>query len=94
MIEARTVRMHNYNLKCTATLQDNGAFEPSLVIVNCDWPHRPRVIAVRRGAHGSALGAIESAQLQGEEWVCNYGFPPKDHALTLAVIPLAAVVER
>lgn len=86
LIETRTIRLANYELLCSASLCDNGRFEPSLVIVKCDWPRRPRVIAVRRGEHASAHGAIEAAQQQGQEWVANYGFTPRGAATDEAAL--------
>ncbi|CAD5367015.1 conserved hypothetical protein [Rubrivivax sp. A210] len=73
MIDTQTFRLKDYELICSAVARDNGCFEPVLVIAKQAWPSRPRMIAVRCGAHPSAAVAIESAHAQGLEWVANFG---------------------
>jgi hypothetical protein len=73
MIATQVFRCKDYELACSAEAGGLGRFEPALVISSNIWPSRPRTIAVRRGAHSTADGAIESAHAQGIEWVTNFG---------------------
>jgi hypothetical protein len=73
MTLTRTFRLEAYELTCGARATDRGRFEPTLVISRHGWPSRPRTIAVRCGAHASAEVAIESARMQGVEWVKDFG---------------------
>jgi hypothetical protein len=73
MSETQIFRHQNYELACSAQVNDRGKFEPALVISKHTWPSRPRIIAVQRGSYPTADVAIESARAQGIEWVMNYG---------------------
>ncbi|NRF67330.1 hypothetical protein HLB44_10070 [Aquincola sp. S2] len=73
MIATQTFRHKDYELTCGARASDNGKFEPTLVVARQVWPSRPRTIAVSRGGHPTPDTAIESARIQGVEWVSNFG---------------------
>lgn len=73
MIETQTFRHKDYELKCSARVTDDGRFEGILIVAKQTWPSRPRTIAMRPGAHKSAEVAIQSAFVQGVEWVTNFG---------------------
>ncbi len=73
MIATQIFRVKDYDLACSAKVSDSGKFEPALIISKNGWPSRPRTIDVRRGGYLTAEDAIESARVQGIEWVANYG---------------------
>ena len=59
MISTQIYRLKDYDLACSAQTCDGGKFEPSLVISRHIWASRPRMIAMRRGAHLTAHAVIE-----------------------------------
>ena len=90
LVSTQIYRLKDYDLACSAQTCDGGKFEPSLVISRHIWASRPRMIAMRRGAHLTAHAAIESASVQGVEWVTNYGrrlLAPERSSSNLSVAP-------
>ena len=73
MSGTETIRFKDYNLICGARADDQGTFAPTLVVARCAWPSRPRVIAMVRGTYATEASAIESARLQGVQWVTDFG---------------------
>jgi hypothetical protein len=73
MSSTQVFRLRDYELVCSSRPVDGGRFEPTLVIARNAWPGRPRIIAVRRGDFPDESDAINSAHLQGIEWIENFG---------------------
>ncbi len=73
MTSPHSFKHKDYELHCSAKALDSGKFAPVLVVAKQAWPSRPRTIAVRDDDHATADGAIESAHVQGIEWIRNYG---------------------
>lgn len=73
MHDNATTAHGDYELHCTATVDDAGRYVPSIVVSRQQWPKRPRIIAVQRGTYESEATALEAARAQGIEWIKNYG---------------------
>ncbi len=73
MIATKVFRHGNYELRCSASATDSGAYMPVVVVSKQVWPTRPRVVAVRRGSYATEETAIAAALMQGTEWIVNYG---------------------
>ena len=73
MSGTETTRFKDYDLICGATAMDQGTFAPTLVIARRVWPTRPRVIAMVRATFATEAIAIESARMQGVQWVADFG---------------------
>jgi hypothetical protein len=67
------VSFKDYDLLCGARTADQGMFAPTLVVSRRTWPSRPRVIAMTRGSFATEAIAIESARVQGIQWVTDFG---------------------
>lgn len=73
-MQAGTITAHGeYELQCTATVDDAGRYVPAIVVSRQQWPKRPRTIAVARGSFETEAQAVEAAHVQGLEWIKNYG---------------------
>jgi len=68
-----TVSFRDYDLLCGARATERGMFAPTLVVSRRTWPSRPRVIAMSRGNFATEADAIESARVQGVQWVTDFG---------------------
>ena len=73
MAASETVICKDYDLICGARPADHGMFAPTLVVSRRTWPSRPRVIALARGHFATELIAIDSARVQGVQWVSDFG---------------------
>ena len=73
MATTQTFRHKAYELVCSANQLDSGKFAPTLIVSKQAWPSRPRTIAVRGDECPTEDSAINSAYVQGIEWVQNYG---------------------
>ena len=67
------VSFKDYDLLCGARAAEKGMFAPTLVVSRRTWPSRPRVIAMTRGSFATEAIAIESARVQGVQWVMDFG---------------------
>jgi hypothetical protein len=72
MNATETVSFRDYDLLCGARAAE-GMFVPTLVVSRRTWPSRPRVIAMSRGSFATEADAIDSARLQGVQWVTDFG---------------------
>jgi hypothetical protein len=73
MAATRIFHHQDYELLCSAKVDDSGKFVPALVVSKQVWPTRPRVIAMQRGSYPTEETAIDAAYSQGVEWVLNFG---------------------
>ena len=73
MTGAKTVTFGDYDLHCGARQVGAGMFAATLVVSRRRWPSRPRVIAMARGSFATEGDAIDSARLQGMQWVTDFG---------------------
>ena len=69
----KTFQHENYELLCGARALDSGRFVPTLVISRQSWPSRPRMISMHSDGYPTTEDAINSAHVQGVDWVRNYG---------------------
>jgi hypothetical protein len=68
-----TVVFGDYDLLCGAREVGGGMFAATLVVSRRRWPSRPRVIAMAPGSFATQADAIDSARLQGVQWVKDFG---------------------
>ena len=73
MQTTRIVRHHDYEMTCSAIVQDSGRFVPGLTVCKQVWPTRPRTIEMRRGDFTTEETALDAAQSQGIDWIRDYG---------------------
>lgn len=73
MDATKTFQHEKYELLCGAKALDSGQFVPTLVISRQSWPSRPRMISMQKDGYPTTDGAIDSAHVQGVDWVRNYG---------------------
>ena len=73
MTETETVNFGDYELRCGARDVGPGLFAATLVVSRRRWPSRPRVIAMARGSFATEVEAIDSARMQGIQWVTDFG---------------------
>jgi hypothetical protein len=73
MDATETVTFGDYDLLCGARAVGSGTFAATLVVSRRRWPSRPRVIAMARGTFDTESDAINSARLQGLQWVADFG---------------------
>ena len=68
----RIFRHEDYELACTASVDDGGKFVPAVAVAVAKqaWPRRPRNIAVPRGEY---VTEEDAARAQGIDWIANYG---------------------